>query len=391
MRIAFVHQNMPGQFGRLARALATDPANEVVFVTRRGDAAIEGVRSVPYAPHRGAAEGVHHYLRTVEDAVLHGQAVVRAFEGLARMGFTPDLIVAHPAWGEAMFLKDVFPRVPLACYAELYATPGDAPLDVRLHRRVQNAPQLLSLEACDVAWSPTHWQRASFPTAIRDKIEVVFDGVELDAARPDPGAHFTLPSGRDLQAGEPVVTYIARGLEAQRGFPQFARALPELLARRPDAQVVIAGEDRCFYSPPPNERQTWREAMAAEVGFDPERVHFTGWLDRAAYLSLLQVSAVHAYLSVPFTLSWSFFDAMAAGCLVLGSQTAPVLEVLKPGVNGLGVALDDPSALADALAQALEHPDAPALRAAARATIAAGYDAPSCLARQMEILRRVMG
>ena len=54
MRMLFIHRTMPGQFGRLASSLAGD-GHEVVFVTRTVEQAIEGVRTIVYAPARLAS------------------------------------------------------------------------------------------------------------------------------------------------------------------------------------------------------------------------------------------------------------------------------------------------------------------------------------------------
>jgi glycosyltransferase involved in cell wall biosynthesis len=60
---------------------------------------------------------------------------------------------------------------------------------------------------------------------------------------------------------------------------------------------------------------------------------------------------------------------MACGCIVVGSRTAPVLEVLRDGVNGLTVDVLAPKALATRIETALEHPeDMQTLRSAERRT-----------------------
>jgi hypothetical protein len=60
MRILFVHKVFPGQYAHLARALAAERGNEVVFLHAEGDDTIPGVRKVRVAPARSAAANTHH-------------------------------------------------------------------------------------------------------------------------------------------------------------------------------------------------------------------------------------------------------------------------------------------------------------------------------------------
>ena len=263
-----------------------------------------------------------------------------------------------------------------------------ATLDQKLRTRVENAHLLLALDACDRGWSPTAWQQSRFPELYRPKIDVVFDGVDTERLRPGPAARFVLPDGQALTAGDEIITYVSRGLEPQRGFPQFARALPAVLKARPGAQVVIAGEDKPYYGARPAPDDSWRALVEREGVIDPSRVHFVGRIPYDRYVALLQVSSVHVYLTTPFVLSWSFFEAMAAGCLVVGSRSAPVLELLRDGVNGLTTSFDDPRLIAEDIVRALGHPGAADLRRAARATILERYSLAQCLPKQVDILRR---
>jgi glycosyltransferase involved in cell wall biosynthesis len=306
--------------------------------------------------------------------------------------------VAHSGWGEALFLKDLLPGVPLLNYCEFYyhgtgadvgfAADQTAGLDAICRARARNAHLLLSLESCNRGLSPTRWQRDSHPAPLRDKIEVIFDGIDLariDAAGP---GGFALADGRALTKADTVVTYVARNFEPYRGFPPFMRAVPEILRRCPRAQVVIVGGDGISYGRGPGDGQTWRQRMLEEVGpLDPARVHFPGRLGYDAFLALLGVSTAHVYLTVPFVLSWSCLEAMARGCLVIGSRTPPVEEVIADGENGLLVGFDDPAAIAARVAEAIERRDdfAP-LRARARRTIEERYALAHCLPAQLRLL-----
>lgn len=402
MNILFVHQNMPGQFKHLAPVLAADRANRVAFITKREDVDLPGVRRLSYKLPRTARDTTHHYVRLFENSVIRGQQAVRAATDLARSGFRPDVIVAHPGWGEALFLRDVFPRTPLLNFCEFYyhgrgADVGFDPeepasLDDVLRARARNAHLLLSLEACDAGLSPTEWQRASHPAPFHDKIRVIFDGVDTDLVRPDPAATFTLPDGRALTRADEVVTYVARNLEPYRGFPGFMRALPRLLALRPNAQVLVVGGDEVSYGRRAPDGKTWREVMETEVEVDPARVHFVGKLPYSRYLQVLQISSLHIYLTRPFVLSWSCVEAMAAGCLVLGSATPPVQELIGEGENGFLVDFHQPHAIAERAAELLEAgASLDPVRARARETVLDRYALDRCLPAQLALVKEVAG
>ena len=115
MKVLFVHQNMPGQFKHLAPALAAD-GHDVVFLTKPGKRNLPGVRKVEYELHRQAGKPPHAYFDRYEDQILHAQGVTKACLKLQTSGFEPDVICAHTGWGEAMFLKDVFPSARLLSF-----------------------------------------------------------------------------------------------------------------------------------------------------------------------------------------------------------------------------------------------------------------------------------
>ncbi|ARS28027.1 glycosyl transferase family 1 [Sphingomonas sp. KC8] len=402
MNILFIHQNMPGQFKHLAPMLAAQPGNRVVFLTQTVRRSLPGVEPATYPAPRASNGAGHHYLRRFEDAVRHGQQAARAIQQLARSGFRPDLVIAHPGWGEALFVKDVLPATPLILFAELcYRSHGldigfdpeeECTIDTICRTRIRNAPLLTSLESCDAAVSPTKWQKASHPEAFHDKIDVIFDGIDVDHVRPRPAAGFTLPDGRVLRRGDPVITYVARNLEPYRGFRTFMRAIPHIQRLRPDAEILIIGGDDVSYGSKPATHPNWREAMCAEVPFDPARVHFTGRLGYDAYLDALAVSAAHVYLTYPFVLSWSCVEAMAMGALVIASDTGPVREVITDGVNGILVDFFDARALAHTVTRVLPVQAAlQPLRDAARATVVEHYALGDSLAKWQRVVERVAG
>ncbi|NNE79004.1 MAG: glycosyltransferase [Silicimonas sp.] len=396
MKLLFVHQNCPGQFKHLTPALAAD-AHEVLFIGQPGKPTPQGVKRLEYEPHRKVTPKIHPYLAGTEAAVLNGQAVARLGFKLKRQGFQPDVMIGNPGWGETLYLKDVWPEVPLISLCEFYYNGRGADVgfdpefdtgpDALLRSRTRASQHLLAIEAADFAYSPTNWQRDQFPKVYRPKIKVIHDGIDTETIRPDPKASFTLPDGTRLTREDEVLTYVSRNLEPYRGFHTFMRALPALLERRPKARVIIVGGDDVSYGGRPKGGGTWRDAMLAEVGALPDRVTFTGRIPYADYLKLLQVSSVHLYLTYPFVLSWSMLEAMAAGAFVIGSATPPVEEVIADGQNGWLVDFFDTDAIAERAAMALAERDrVDHLRSAARNTVVKRYDLKLCLQRQRALI-----
>ncbi|HEX2824855.1 MAG TPA: glycosyltransferase [Burkholderiales bacterium] len=402
MRLLFVHQNFPAQFRYLAAALGREGRTEVVAL---GDAAaagrrppLPGVRLVTYHFERSGVTAAHPFAQPFDAAIARGHAVAHRCRALRAEGFVPDVIYAHPGWGEALFLRDVFPDARIELYGEFYyrASGADvgfdpeftAAADDALRARAKNAAALLSMEAADGGISPTEWQRSVHPAGFRERIQVIHDGVDTDWFAPDREDVLELPGGARLTARDEIVTYVARGLEPYRGFHTFMRALPKLQALRPNAHVVIVGNDAVSYGNPPA-HGSYRERLLGEPGgrIDTSRVHFPGWLPYPALRSVYRVSSAHVYLTYPFILSWSVLEAMACGCAVVGSTTAPVEEVIAHGDNGRLVDFFDSSMLAEEIASVLQT-DTSAMRRRARETVVDRYDLTRiCLPAQ----RRALG
>lgn len=369
MNFLFIHQNFPGQYKNIIRHLVAR-GDRVVFLSQPNQNRIAGVRLVTYRPARLATPGIHHYIRDYEAAILNGQAVYRICMALRGRGFRPDIVVGHTGWGEMSFVKDVWPDVPALGYFEFYyrLQGSDVGFDPAAPAMVDDGPRLraknsitaLALESVDWGQTPTQWQWSRFPDHARRRISVLHEGIDTAVVRPDPSAQFVVPEARlGFRPGAPVVTYMARGLEPYRGFPSFMRALPAVLRRRPEAHVLIAGTDEIFYGRRHPSGRSYVQAMLDELGdrIDRNRVHFLGRIAYERHLALLAVSAVHVYLTYPFVLSWSMLEAMSAGCLVVGSATPPVQEVIAEGETGMLADFHDPAAIAERIVQGLAEPE----------------------------------
>ena len=405
MKILFVHQNFPGQYLHIARHLAALRDNQVVCISQRPDGNVAGVKKIVYKPKRAPSPHTHHYIRDTEAGVLNAQQVARAALSLRDSGFVPDVMLGHNGWGEIWYLKDVFPKTPLIGYFEFfYRTQGAdidfepavaAKFDTGPRIRTKNLGNHLGLETADLGQCPTRWQQSLYPERYHSMLRVVHEGIDTRAVTPNPNARLRLPgSDRELSAGDEVLTFVARNLEPYRGFVSFMRSLPLILARRPGAQVLVIGGDDVSYGARLPAGKTYKQQVLGELGdsLDLSRVHFLGKLPYQTFLTVLQISRAHVYLTYPFVLSWSMLEAMSAGCLVIGSKTPPVEEVLRHQENGLLVDFFDTAAIASTVIDALANPGAYRVqRQRARRTIIDHYDLRTlALPAQLSLLREAI-
>jgi glycosyltransferase involved in cell wall biosynthesis len=404
VKVLLVHQNFPGQFLYLAPELKRrgHEVRAVTDVTNKRESAVEVLRyrHVPPNVDPQATRLGRNYTQQSDRGVTVARACLRLRN---ETGYVPDVIFGHSGWGETLFLKEVWPEAKMIVYAEFYyrgrgadvgfdPEAGDASFDQVLIAQGRTAHLGQALLHADAGVSPTEWQASTYPPALRDRIEVIFDGVDSAALKPDAAASVTLPDGRVLRAGDEVLTFVNRNLEPYRGYHTFMRALPDVLAARPEAQVVIVGGDEVSYGPPPKDGRRWKDIYLDEVKdrLDLSRVHFLGKVPYPTFVSLMQVSRAHAYLTYPFVLSWSMLEAMSAGALVIGSDTAPVREVIRHGENGLVVDFFDIGAWSQTMIGALAEPEKFAhLRAAARQTVIDRYDLRSiCLPKMVAMVEK---
>ncbi len=362
MRLLFVHANFPAQFRRLVPWLA-NLGHDIIFIAENREwhaPSAEGIRIQRYKPHRsGGSEYLHPYLRRFDSAVLTGQAVYRACREISSKGWTPDWVINHVGFGCGFYLRDAFPNARRAALFEWYYNSygsdveflqkGQVGPDRQMRLRTWNAHILLELADVDIAVTPTSWQQSQFPKHLRSSLKVIHEGIDwqefsrLRLSRP------AQPPCLDGKENCEVVTYVSRGFEDYRGFPQAMQAFAELQRRRPNVQILIAGSDVVAYGAERTDGRSWGQWARQEAGLDSERTHWLGALQTNEYQQLLAWSDVHLYLTVPFVLSWSLIEAMAAGCSIVASDTEPVREVISDRDNGLLVDFFDVQAQVKAI------------------------------------------
>jgi glycosyltransferase involved in cell wall biosynthesis len=400
-KILFVHNNFPAQFLHLAQALASKPEMQLAAIGTHTAVRLPGVKLMKYSVSNPDVAATHPFARRFDLECRRAEEVLYAASSLSSSGFVPDIVFAHPGWGEALPLRAIFPNAHLIAYCEFFYRvegrdngfdPEFPPIgiDGDVGLQLKNAATLLALVDCDSAISPTQWQRSTFPKEFQPKINVIHEGVDVNQAKPSPHAKLRLPSGRVLTQADEVVTFAARNFEPVRGFHIFMRALPRILAARSRAQILfIGGEGRPYGALPPR-GQSWKTLFFREVAdqIDMTRIHFAGHLTHADFLTALQISSAHVYLTYPFVLSWSLLEAMSTGCLVIASATPPVEEVVNSD-NGILVPFFDFDQIAERVIETLTYPRRfRSLRARARATIVNNFDMRQvCLPKLLNLLK----
>ena len=372
MKILFIHQNFPGQFKFLAPALVQQGHEVVAMIMQKTDLEVwQGIKLVAYLPSHSSTPNIHPWVSDFETKTIRGEACYRAALKLKNAGFIPDVIIAHPGWGESLFLKDVWPESKLGIYCEFYyhAQGADVGFDPEFptkdggevcRLRLKNLNHLLHFEVADAGISPTHWQASTFPADFKSKITVIHDGIDTQAVAPNSSVKLTLNGNVTLTKQDEVITFVNRNLEPYRGYHIFMRALPALLKERPNAIVLIVGGDDVSYGARSDDGKKWKDIFIDEIRpaisiADWQRVHFLGTIPYESFIPLLQLSTVHVYLTYPFVLSWSLLEAMSVGCAIVASDTQPLHEAIVHDKTGRLVDFFDHQALTKEVCQLLDN------------------------------------
>lgn len=395
-KILFIHQNFPAQFKTLAPALASRGYDvKALTMSQVGNNYSAGVEIIGYSANRSSSDNIHRWVSDFETKVIRGEACYLASSHLLKEGYEPDIIIAHPGWGESLFVKEVWPSAKLGVYAEFYyhSVGYDIGFDSEFQSwesaepcriKIKNINNNINFSIADGAICPTHFQASTFPAMFREKITVVHDGIDTKKLKPNQEAEINLTSGQVLTKKDEIITFVSRNLEPYRGFHIFMRALPQMLKSRPYARFIIVGEEGSSYGSNPDPlkygSKSWKQIYIEELRNtiskdDLARVHFVGKVPYDIFTKLLQISTVHVYLTYPFVLSWSLLEAMSTGCSIVASDTAPVREVIKHKEAGLLVDFFDYKKLAATVCELLEDSPLRAdLGANARKFVLENYD-----------------
>jgi glycosyltransferase involved in cell wall biosynthesis len=401
MHVLFVHQNFPAQFGHVAQHLIARHNFRCTYVSEKPGGRVGSIEMIQYKNRGGATNQTHYCSRTFENCVWHAHAVYEALR--ARPDIRPDLVVGHSGLGSTVFLRELYPAAAVVNYFEYFYRTTDSDIDfrpdfpseeqVKLRARARNAMLLLDLDNCDLGYSPTNWQRGRFPAEYMPKIRVIFDGIDTNLWKPQPGLPRRLGK-LSIPEGMKVVTYATRGMESMRGFDIFMRFAKKLCDRRKDVMFLIAGQDRICYGG--DEKVTgsksFKEWVLKQDNYDLSRFTFVGLLPPPELAKLFCLTDLHVYLTVPFVLSWSLLNALACGSTVLASDTAPVREVIEDGRTGLLAGFFDVDGMVGRAEEVLDHPDRfRHLGQNGAGLIRDQYSLDVCLPKMVELYREAAG
>ena len=374
MDVLFIHQAFPAQFGRLALELSRRYGWRCRFLIETYSACptpskamldaleIHQVRDTREKP-KGGVPWPQVFGRWLEQCLAYRSAYEWAI-GEDR----PDLIVAHGGQGAPIAFLRERTNAPIVNYCEYYFPNRFADLTYRVdlppaelapfYPRCINATTLLAMQASDAGYAPTRFQRDSFPERYRPGIEVHFDGIDTALYRPREVPPIALPDGRTIGPGHRVVTYVSRGLESMRGFDLFVEVAGRIARERSDAVFVVAGAGTTYYGWDNHytDGADFRSWAMERHGADASRFAFLGHVEPEVLSAVLARSDLHLFPSVPFVPSWSLFNAMASGCVVLGADVEPVREVVEEGRTGLLAPLFDSARWADRALEVLDRP-----------------------------------
>lgn len=403
MDILFIHPNFPGQFLRIIQELSKNPEYNIYGLGDKNKytKTYDNVELMLYdfSIENESLNTINRYVSPMHTAVQRAEIVATLLLEKKSKGFEPDIIFVHPGWGDGFFLKEIFPMTCIVGFMEYFYHPRGADvgfdpefpmnIDDIFRLKILNSVHLLALESCDLHISPTKWQASRFPKVYQDKMQIIHEGIDTQYFKPNNEVVITLQDGTTLKKGDEILTYVSRDFEPYRGYHQFMRSLPEVLKERPNCHVIIVGNDGISYGRKLPEGQTYKEIYLDEVKdkLDLSRVHFTGKLSYDDYRKVLQISTTHLYLTYPFVLSWSMLEAMSCGCLVIGSKTAPVEEVITNNENGILTPFFKPEIIAKNIIKTLENPRKfDKIRDKAREYIKENFDLTNSIVKYKKII-----
>jgi glycosyltransferase involved in cell wall biosynthesis len=259
------------------------------------------------------------------------------------------VVHAHGSQGGvlARVARSLAPGVPVAFTPHNYAFTNyfTNPLERGAYRAIETALSPLASRVICVCEAERRIADSIGPSS---RTRVVYNGIEpLEAAAPSAVT-------QERRRRGPVICVVAE-LQPPKGVLTSVEAMPAVLARFPQASLLIAGDGA-------ERSQLEERARALGVG---ESVLFLGHVDGVA--GLLGGSDVFVQPGWAESFPYSILEAMSLGLPIVATDVGGVGEAVEDGVTGCLVPRQDPAALAEGIVSLLSDPErAKALGLAAR-------------------------
>jgi glycosyltransferase involved in cell wall biosynthesis len=400
MHVMFIHPNFPAQFGHVAMHLSTRLGWPCTFVTGVDTSSAQ----LPFSRVTYRLGSAPQESNDPSKLTIHTEGALSVYASLKGLPqIQPDLVVGHMTYGTLLYLKVLYPKAKFIGYYELMPPPfwSEAmalrkeyppPEHTRLFNATFHAMNLLQTPVVDAAYTPTQFQFNNAPDDLKSKLRVIFDGVDADfLCRKMLPRPFTF-RGVTIGPNTRVVTFASRGLESIRGFDVFMKVAKRISREISDVIFLIAGDERTYYGHELHHMggRSFKQVVLSQDSYDPRQFVFLGSIPPQDLATLFSLSDLHIYLTVPFVLSWSMIWSMAAGCTILGSRTAPVMESIDDGVQGLLADFHDVDALTDKALQVLRNPQAHRhLGEAAHQRVLERYEVTRCISELVKLFEAV--
>ncbi len=402
LHVLWIEPHFPGRLGAVADWLVRRRGYRSTFYCHRADprdrwpASVgQGLDLQVFGLGGIARETAVSWSRTLERSLCYSYGCWEVLEKNRPRAI--DLVVGRSmGLGSSLFAPVYAPAAPVVSFLDYFyhahrhdlageAGPETAPAYFHW-RRSMAAIDLLDLEQAALGWTPTAWQRSLYPAEYRDSFLVQHDGVDtcrFDASRRPPGpAAARSIAGGTIPASTRVVSFVARSLDRLRGLDRFLKLADVLLRSSPDIICVLVGDpivrrglDVAFHN-----RDFAAHLLTQNPPVDPARLWFLGHATPSVVAEVLAASDLHVAPARPYPVARSLLEAMAAGCVVLASDTEPHREVITTGHTGLLVDECDPDALArQALAVLADPASVRPLGDAASALVRQRYSHDACL------------
>ena len=314
MKILFLHPNFPAQFKNVVKHFA-DIGHECLFLcqTHHGRS-IANVERLCLKGDLGDIFLQDNSNSIFDKTQIRASQYKRAFSMLNDRNWNPDIVISHTGWGCGIHVREFWPEVKIISYLEWWYDSKSPFFEGLKHNPylnfskasiskfyLRNQPIALELLNSDIIVTPTRFQLVQLPTLLQTHTKVIFDGVDLSLFC--PGIKHPLPK----------ITYGTRGMEPLRGFPQFIKEIPKIIAKCPEVIIEIAGSDEAFYFVNyPRGFSSWKDwAIDYLAQFNVSTsVVWKGVMNLVDYSNWLKQSWVHVYLSEPFIPSWSMIESI---------------------------------------------------------------------------------